>query len=167
MPESPAVHIERLRTEELPPYLNRLIPEYAQDHVRDGSWTPEEAEGRARSEVESLLPHGVDTPDHYLFAIRAQGEDVGRIWFARRQDAGGRPYAFVYDLLVYPQHRRHGYAEAAMRAIEAKVRELGLERLALHVFGANAGAIRLYQRLGYTTTNILMAKTVRAGTRRA
>ncbi|MGI0067766.1 MAG: GNAT family N-acetyltransferase [Thermoplasmata archaeon] len=167
MSEVPLVRIERLRAEELGPYLDRLIPEYAEDHARDGRWTLEEANGRARSEVEGLLPQGIDTPDHYLFAIRAGAEDVGRIWFARKHEAGGPPFAFVYDLLVYPQYRRRGYAETAMRALEPKVRDLGLERLALHVFGNNRAAIRLYERLGYATTNVLMAKTVSADPRRA
>ena len=167
MAQDAPVRIDRLRAEELAPYLDRLIREYAGDHVRDGSWTAEASEERARSEVERLLPRGLETPDHYLFAIRVSSEDVGRIWFARRQEPGGRPYAFVYDLIVYPSHRRRGYAEAAMRAIEPMVRKLGLDRISLHVFGFNTGAIRLYERLGYAPTNVVMAKPVGAEPTRA
>ncbi len=162
MEKGTGIRLERLTAEELAPYLDRLISGYAQGHVRDGQWTAAEAPERSRQEIRRLLPQGVDTPDHYLYAIRVGSQDVGRIWFARRQEAGGAPHAFVFDLFIDPEHRRHGYAEAAMRAIEPKIRELGLHRVALHVFGDNAGAIRLYERLGYSTTNLLMAKTVGA-----
>ena len=40
---------------------------------------------------------------------------------------------------------------------------LGLQGIALHVFGHNTGAQALYGKLGYVPTNINMFKAVPAG----
>jgi hypothetical protein len=45
-----------------------------------------------------------------------------------------------------------------MLAMEAEVKAMGLDRISLHVFGHNPGARRLYEKLGYETTNVYMAK---------
>ena len=51
-------------------------------------------------------------------------------------------------------------ARAAMIAIEDEVRQLGIDRIGLHVFGHNRGAWALYDQLGYEVTNVNMAKTI-------
>ncbi len=142
------------------PYVERLIRTYAADHVRAGTWTAEEAEVKARGEVEHLLPHGTKTPGHFLYTIAAGAPEVrvGIAWLAIESRG-----AFVYDLEVEPEHRRHGYAEAAMRALEPIAREHGADRISLHVFGDNLGARRLYERLGYAETNVRMAKSLGTG----
>lgn len=163
-PLTPAqVRLVPLPPAELDDYLELLIREYAQDHVRDGQWTEAEAPARARRDVGRLLPRGVDTPDQYLRAIVADraGVPVGRLWYAVRREEGP-PHLFIYDLLIFENERGHGYGEAAMRALEPIARELGVSRIGLHVFGHNGIAIRLYERLGYRTTNLLMSKDVRS-----
>jgi len=49
-------------------------------------------------------------------------------------------------------------ASEAMRALEGKVKELGLNKISLHVFAHNSAAIRLYEKVGYEVTNLFMAK---------
>ena len=144
-----------MRAEEARPYLDRLIAGYAADHVRNGRWSPEEAPAEARKEVERLLPAGVDTPNHLLFRILAGEPEtyVGELWIALEPRG-----AFVYDLEVAEPFRRRGYAEAAMRLAEEIAVYRGACKILLHVFGDNAGARRLYARLGYAETNVLMAK---------
>ena len=46
-------------------FLETLIREYAQDHVRTGQWRPEEGLTRAREETRQLLPAGRATPNHW------------------------------------------------------------------------------------------------------
>lgn len=72
------------------------------------------------------------------------------------------PTGFIYDLVVWPAHRRQGHAAAALRALECEARALGLQALSLHVFGHNHAAQRLYARLGYAPTSIHMAKPLDA-----
>ena len=68
------------------------------------------------------------------------------------------PYGFIYDLRIYDEYQRRGYARQAMLALETKVRELGLDTISLHVFGHNHAAKALYDQLGYEVTNINMSK---------
>ena len=165
MPESersPArIRLVALSPSDFAQYMASLEEEYARDHVRAGQWGAAEALDRARRETHELLPQGMESPDHYFRTIVADpvGTAVGRLWFAVRRGEGP-PFLFVYDLLVFEKHRGHGYGEAAMRALEPVARELQMPRIALHVFGHNPTAVRLYERIGYRPTNLLMSKPV-------
>jgi ribosomal protein S18 acetylase RimI-like enzyme len=154
------VELVPMTSSEFIPYLEELIPEYAAEHVRTGRFDPGVAETEARGEVGKLLPKGVDTPDQHLFIIVAKstGTRVGVIWLFL--DSSRRPpQGFIYDLRIFPPYRRAGYGGAAMRSIESFARSRGAGQIGLHVFGHNSTAIHLYERLGYLTTNRIMAKT--------
>ena len=68
--------------------------------------------------------------------------------------------AYVCDLLIDEGYRRQGYGTQAMRAVEQEVRALGIDRIALHVFGHNHPARALYEKVGYEETNLHMAKNL-------
>jgi GNAT superfamily N-acetyltransferase len=148
---------------ELAAYLASSIPSYAASHVRTGEWSETGSIDRSRTEHERLLPDGVATPDHYLRTIvdPTSGRRVGEVWYHVRRD-GGRPQVWIYWIGIEPEFRRHGYAAATFRVVEDEARRLGADRVALHVFGDNAGAQALYSKLGYVATNIVMAKTLGA-----
>jgi ribosomal protein S18 acetylase RimI-like enzyme len=141
-------------------WYDEAVRGYADDHARTGQVPADKAEELARGQFAELLPDGRATPGQHLFEIvDAQTETtVGVIWIGERPGEAG--YAFIYDLLVFPDYRRRGYARAAMLAAEAVARGLGCTQIGLHVFGHNQGAIRLYQSLGYETTNLLMKKAI-------
>jgi len=152
-----AVRLAPLAPSELEPYLERLVPDYAADHVRVGNWPAEGAEARARAQVAELLPQGVATPGHALFRIEdASGATVGALWLAVRGSAAGAVEAFVYDLAIDPEHRRRGFASAALAEAASWARRQGARRLALHVFGDNEAARRLYRRLGFEEADVHM-----------
>jgi len=156
------IRLEPMTPDELQAYLDRSVPEYAADHVRSGRWRPEDAVERSRAEHQQLLPKGVDTPDQYLRTVVDPdvGERVGEVWYAlQRQD--GSPQLFVYWIGIAERHRRKGYASAVLLQVEDEARRLGAARVVLHVFADNVGARALYETLGYSTTNLLMAKSVR------
>jgi ribosomal protein S18 acetylase RimI-like enzyme len=139
------------------PFMDRLIRSYAEDHIRAGRWTAAEGVTEARKEVQKLLPAGLVTPNHFLLTVVAGSpeEKVGAIWLAKEPRGG-----FVYDLLIFEPFRRRGYAEEAMRELEQVAREAGISKLSLHVFGDNQGARKLYAKLGYVETNVIMSKTL-------
>jgi len=139
-------------------WMSRAIAEYAKDHVVDGRWSEEEAVEKSRAEHDQLLPQGLNTPDHHLWSIvsASDGKAVGILWVAIRQTP--KPNAFIYNIEIFPEFRRQGFAEAAMRMLESEARRMGAETVRLHVFGHNAAARPLYEKLGYIPTNIVMAK---------
>jgi RimJ/RimL family protein N-acetyltransferase len=146
---------------ELQAFLDVIIPDYAEEHVRAGDWQPGEAIKRSRAEFDELLPQGLATPDHYLFSIRdaASGQKVGMLWFhARRR--GGKSSAFVYNIEIDPPFQRRGYATGALAALDEQALALGLAEIELHVFGHNKGALALYEKCGFETTHVMMAKTL-------
>lgn len=58
---------------------------------------------------------------------------------------------FLKDLVVDPAFRRRGVGEALLLAARATLRARGHGQLALKVQAGNAGARRLYERLGFAT----------------
>ena len=150
-----------MSTGEYAAFEGDAIRSYAEENVRCGKWTADSALHESTRLHHELLPHGLDTKNHYLFSIVDQEIEgsVGILWFANIERAGKR-IAYVYNLLVHPQYRRQGYAQKAFVLMEEKVKALELSEIALHVFGHNLAAYALYQKLGYIPTNINMSKLV-------
>jgi ribosomal protein S18 acetylase RimI-like enzyme len=139
------------------PFFERLLREYADEHIRSGRWTQQEGLTKAQEEIRNLLPAGRETPNHFFFTIVVgpPDEKVGAVWLAIEPRGG-----FVYDLLVLEPYRRRGYAEEAMLLAERVAREKGALKISLHVFGSNQGARKLYTKLGYSETNVMMSKSL-------
>ena len=70
------------------------------------------------------------------------------LWFAV-QERAGQKIAYVYDVMIHPDHQRKGLGTQAFHALEDRARALGLSGIALHVFGHNEEAHDLYLRLGF------------------
>lgn len=142
-------------------FLERVIVEYADDKVRSGNWPKDGALERSRIEILKLLSEGLETESQALFELMVPGEDepAGAIWLASVERNGIR-FGFVYDLWIRPDLRRKGLGVQAMQGAEAWTKALGLEALALHVFGHNPEALSLYQKLGYRITDINMTKAL-------
>jgi len=145
-------------------YRTSAILDYADENVRAGNWDPEEAEEKARSSYDELLPDGVSTPNNHIFTVVDSESDtkVGMIWFVvKRRPSGGS--AFLCDFRIDEEHRRKGYGRRTLLRFEEVLLSRGITRVALHVFGGNAAARALYESLGYIITNIHMAKELDAG----
>ncbi|HSI46940.1 MAG TPA: GNAT family N-acetyltransferase [Ideonella sp.] len=140
-------------------YREAAIANYAEQNLRAGRVTPEQALPQAQADFALLLPQGLATPDHFFLEILAteNGPLAGWLWWAI-EDRGSSRSAFVYDLMILPPARRRGHAKAALKALEAVVQAHGRDRIGLHVFGFNRGAQALYAALGYGVTGLNMAK---------
>ncbi len=114
---------------------------------------------KARAAHHRLLPDGLATKDHYLYAIQQAegGAVVGSLWLMVNRDSA-RPTGFIYDLEISEAHRHQGYAREAMLALERLARQMGLRQLGLHVFVHNAAARALYESLGYTVGSLNLLK---------
>ncbi len=62
---------------------------------------------------------------------------------------------WVYYVAVAPRSRRCGTGTALMRAVEARLTELGCRKLNLQVRAANAAVIDFYRNLGYTVQELI------------
>lgn len=111
----------------------------------------------SREEIDKLLPLGLSTPLHHLYIIQLDEIAVGEVWLSMKQGST-EGIGFICDLHVAEEHRHKGIASEAMRLLEGEAVGLGIKKLTLHVFGHNLGARALYEKLGYETTNVYMAK---------
>ena len=153
------IELVEMPGERFPRYRENLIREYAQDKVRAGVWSPEEARRQAEAGTDELLAQGTDTEGHYLYLLRdpSAGEEVGVVWLAV-QDGGVGRSVWIYDIQIHEPLRRRGHGTEALRAVEKRAAELGAEKVELHVFGHNPGARALYERSGFVTTSVVMSK---------
>lgn len=60
---------------------------------------------------------------------------------------------YICGVAIYPQHRGHGLGTRLMQIANQQARERGFSTLSLVVFDQNQGAMRLYERLGYTVVD--------------
>ena len=143
-------------------WLIQAIPAYALEHVEDGQWTLAESIDKSRDAYAALLPQGLATPGHRFMHLRVprEAEPVGFLWW-HEVEAAGQPGVYVYGVEVAERARRRGVARGAFLELERVSRADGQRFVALHVFGHNLGARRLYEELGFAPTNITMRKNLR------
>jgi GNAT superfamily N-acetyltransferase len=152
-----SVRLRPLRDDEFASWLPRMREGYAQDMTRNGGLSPERAAAKAADDVERLFPGERPSAAQSVFAVEAEGEPVGTLWVAERDDALQR-CLFVYELFVDEAHRGRGYGKAAMTFAEEEARRRGFDQVALNVFGGNATARGLYRSLGYEEDAVAMSK---------
>ena len=152
------VKLEPIQQKDFEIFLERGIREYAEDHVRNGNWTAEEALERSKKEFEQLLPDGVNSKDQFLFSItdETNGNKIGVLWVQIKNQK-----AFIYDFIIDESFRGKGYGKQALAALDEKLISMNVDSVGLHVFGHNIVAQELYKKSGYEITNINMQKVFR------
>jgi ribosomal protein S18 acetylase RimI-like enzyme len=138
-------------------WMPRLRREYINDKIRANGYTLVEATKVGDESFARLLPEGLSTQNHFFFVAQDQSQTVGYAWIHTRP-IGGEIQSYIYDVVVEEEARGKGFGRKLMLALETKSKELGASRLALHVFGFNERAIKLYQSLGFETTDLSMEK---------
>ncbi len=78
---------------------------------------------------------------------------VGVAWL--RLDKASRE-AYLNNVTVLPEHRRKGYATAALETIADRARAEGCTVLALNVFAPNTAAQLLYRKFGLEVVSTYM-----------
>lgn len=156
---APHVSLVPMSPEVYEAWIDHSVREYAAGHVAAGNWPEEGSVERAQAEFDSLLPDGLQTAGQTLWSVKdADGRHVGMLW------VGPRPRVpeslWIWDIEMEPEARGRGYGQAALEALDAWARGHGYTRIGLHVFGSNEVARRLYERTGYTTTDVMMEKVL-------
>ncbi|MET7818288.1 GNAT family N-acetyltransferase [Micromonospora zamorensis] len=130
---------------------------YAQNIADSGAMPLREAQEKAREDYRRLLPDGLSSPGHHLWAAYDGDDEIGMVWLHIEEKSAG-PHAFGYDFEVRPELRRKGYGRAIMQAVEQTCHERGAVSIGLSVFGSNLGARALYEEMGFEVTNMGMRK---------
>ena len=146
----PEVTLRPMTAGEYRRYLERAIPEYADEVLRNTRIGRPEATRYAERVFEDLLPDGVRTRGHRLLLAfdATTGEEIGLLWVAQQRREGA-PVGWIYDIKVEEALRGRGYGRTLMVHAEEEARAMGVSRLELNVFGDNPVARALYESLGY------------------
>jgi len=157
VPDSAPV-VRRLREDEYDAFIARAMAFYVDDMVRAGI-ERDVAQAKADKDLPQLLPDGLATPDHFMYAIEHDGRFAGYLWLCNRDGELGHSL-FVYAVEIDDELRGRGLGRAAMVFAEQEAQRLGIAKVALNVFGGNAAARHLYLSLGYEETAVHMEKRV-------
>ncbi|MEU9651830.1 GNAT family N-acetyltransferase [Streptomyces sp. NPDC048110] len=111
------------------------------------------AHAKARRDHEVLLPRGPETENMLFSVLEHEGERVGILWLALREDR-----AFVFDVEAESAHRGRGHGRTLMLLAEVQAIAAGRPLIGLNVFAGNTPAERLYESLGYRTTRYSYSK---------
>jgi len=129
----------------------RLLRQIAQLHHQ---WRPDvyrPAQKYDQMQYEAMLGNA-DAP--ILVAENAQGEVLGyvmlRVITPQNPVMQPRSFLWVDDLCVDQAARGQGIGEVLMHSAAELARARGLNKIELNVWECNEGAMRFYERLGYT-----------------
>ena len=140
------------------------------DGVADYIWSRLAGPGEALLDVGRRRYEREDTPFSYRNCqVVDSGDGVVGMLVAFPAEAGDEngdgpedpvlaPYAaledpgsyYVCGVALFPEYRGRGLGTRLMALAEQDAAAVGLDRTSLVVFRENAGALRLYQRLGYS-----------------
>ena len=112
---------------------------------------------KLRETLETMLA----APENVLFIADniQNGEKMGLLWLGTRFNAiTGELEAWIYNLTVLPQFQGCGVGKKLMEHAETYARDNGFEVIGLAVATHNERAQKLYARLNYQASNILMRK---------
>lgn len=153
------INFEKMNNQEFEKYIDFMKMEYAQDISANFSLPMDKALEESEMMVKNTFSDGLLTEGQYIFNISDSNStmNVGIIWFNVNTEINR---AYLYHIYIDELHRNKGYGTKSLKALEAKVKELGMDSLALSVFGKNEGAYYLYKKLGYTTSSISMHKVI-------
>jgi ribosomal protein S18 acetylase RimI-like enzyme len=148
--------IRPLREDEYGTFIERAMAFYVDDMVRAGI-DRDVAQVKADKDLPQLLPDGLGTRNHFMYAIEDDGRFAGYLWLCDREGDLGHSL-FVYAVEIDEAFRGRGLGRAAMVFAEEEARRLGIAKVALNVFGGNEVARGLYLSLGYAETAVHMEK---------
>lgn len=152
------IEFQKMTDKEFENYFERTVNNYAKEKIKAGNWDKDSAIEKAEKSVDQLLPNGVETENNYLYSIYNNDKHLGYIWY--KIDGENKRVAFLCDIIIFKKYRNRGFGKKTMKLFERKVKELGCEKIQLHVFAHNKPAVSLYKKLDFKFTNYRMEKDI-------
>jgi len=153
------VELKLMEMQDFNDFYEVSLKEFADEQVKSGSWSVEEADERGRTYFKKLLPDGLHTEGHKIFNIFNEGDKVGILWLhVFEKDHVLK--SFIYDIKINEFDRGKGLGKMTMQALDEYCKEHDIKSIRLHVFGHNQIAYELYKKMGFETTNYYMEKAL-------
>lgn len=158
------LHLTELRKEDFPYFKKWESSIYYMRHLDTSPAIPRTLESIEERHQKLLTGN---TPNDILFVLRLVDEDapIGFIMFDGIQWQHGTAYLAVG--IGEAEYRGKGYGFDAMNLmLDFGFNELNLHRVSLTVFDYNAGAIKLYEQIGFIREGLARQAFLRDGKRR-
>ena len=95
-----------------------------------------------------------------LLAVEENGELAGAVSYSIMDMKASIIHPFkslwISDLVIDENHHRQGIGSMLMEKVKADAKENSVDRIQLNVNALNSGAIKLYEKLGFTPEMIKM-----------
>ncbi len=130
-------------------FRENFIREYASSICTNYGYTESKSLEFATLDFEMRLPNKLDTKGNSICSIKVGEQSIGHLWYLESVEEST---AFICDLFIDEKYRNLGFGKLALTSLESRFKANGIERMKLHVTNGNDGALRLYTRLGYSTT---------------
>lgn len=155
------LHLRKMTQQEYQEYLTTAITDYAEEKIIAETWQKEEALELAKNSFQQLLPQGSETDHEYLYMIQLENSEevIGNLW-VHLEKKSELTIFFIYDFIIFDAYRNQGFGRKALAALEILAKQKNVQRIDLHVFAHNKGAVHLYQSVGFEATDISMSKKV-------
>ncbi|MGJ8584820.1 MAG: GNAT family N-acetyltransferase [Marinosulfonomonas sp.] len=158
------IEFRAMTSDEFSDFVAYFVPDYATEISRNYDVDLASALLQAERTIQEDLGQGVNTPEQELKCIVLLGDvtdqPVGHLWCKPNP---AEKTVFINDFYIKPDKRGRGYAREALKALDAKYRELGYSAIGLRVAADNKNAERLYLSAGYKPTGINMRRVLRSG----
>lgn len=144
------LHLVPMNLAERATALKREAKDYGEAKARAGIWKTDEAEERARAEIDQLLGPTPEEAGHRFFiAADESGRRAGWVWTGPPPGGSGERYAWIYNIEIDEALRGRGLGRALLASTEEALRSQGCREVRFNVFSWNKVAVALYESAGY------------------
>ncbi|MGE7835768.1 GNAT family N-acetyltransferase [Viridibacillus arvi] len=153
------IKLEKFNNQEFEKYLDFMIPNYAKEISSNYTLSLDKAIEESEMMMKGIFSNGLSTEGQFLYNIWDTDEKtkIGILWYSVNTEIDR---AYLYHIYIEEAYRKKGYGTRVLEELQIIVKELGMNSLALSVFGSNDAAVNLYKKLGYTTSSISMHKII-------
>ncbi|MFF3099804.1 GNAT family N-acetyltransferase [Viridibacillus arvi] len=153
------IKLEKLNNQEFEKYLDFMIPNYAKEISSNYTLSLDKAIEESEMMMQGIFSNGLSTEGQFLYNIWDTDvkTKIGVLWYSVNTEIDR---AYLYHIYIEEAYRKKGYGTRVLEELQIRVKELGMNSLALSVFGSNDAAVNLYKKLGYTTSSISMHKII-------